>query len=77
MDLYGSYHELLNKTLLINQKFIETFRNRLLLGEFFVNNIKYKNSLITEELKSNNENIKIDAGNSITSLLKTETGNNL
>ena len=77
LDLYGSCHDLLNKTLLLNQKFIETFRNRLLLGEFFVNNIKYKNPLMTEELKSNNENIKIDAGNSITSLLKTENGNNL
>ena len=77
LDLYGSCHDLLNKTLLLNQKFIENFRNRLLLGEFFVNNIKYKNPLMIEELKSNNENIKIDAGNSISSLLKTESGNNL
>ena len=77
LDLYGSCHDLLNKTLLLNQKFIENFRNRLLLGEFFVNNVKYKNPLMIEELKSNNENIKIDAGNSISSLLKTESGNNL
>ena len=76
LDLYGSCHDLLNKTLLLNQKFIDTFRNRLLYGEFFVNNIKYKNPLMTEEIKSNNnENIKIDAGNSISSLYKTESGN--
>ena len=76
LDLYGSCHDLLNKTLLLNQKYIDTFRNRLLYGEFFVNNIKYKNPLMTEELKINNENIKIDAGNSLSSLLKTESGNN-
>ena len=74
LDLYGSCHDLLNKTLLLNQKFIDTFRNRLLCGEFFVNNIKYKNPLIEEEIKSNTENIKIDAGNSLSSLIKTESG---
>jgi len=77
LDLYGSCHDLLNKTLLLNQKFIDTFRNRLLYGEFFVSNIKYKNPLMTEELKTNNDNIKIDAGNSLSSLLKTESGNNI
>ena len=77
LDLYGSCHDLLNKTLLLNQKYIETFRNRLLSGEFFVSNIKYKNPLMTEELKTNNENIKIDAGNSLSSLIKTESGNNM
>ena len=77
LDLYGSCHDLLNKTLLLNQKYIDTFRNRLLYGEFFINNIKYKNPLMTEELKSNNDNIKIDAGNSLSSLLKTESGNNI
>ena len=76
LDLYGSCHDLLNKTLLLNQKYIDTFRNRLLYGEFFVNNIKSKNPLMTEEIKINNENIKIDAGNSLSSLLKTESGNN-
>ena len=76
LDLYGSCHDLLNKTLLLNQKFIDTFRNRLLIGEFFVNNLKYKNPLIDEELKINTENIKIDAGNSISSLIKTDSINN-
>ena len=38
MDLYGSCHDLLNKTLLLNQKYIDIFRNKLLMGEFFVNN---------------------------------------
>ena len=76
LDLYGSCHDLLNKTLLLNQKYIDTFRNRLLYGEFFVNNIKNKNPLMTEEIKINNDNIKIDAGNSLSSLLKTESGNN-
>ena len=76
LDLYGSCHDLLNKTLLLNQKFIDTFRNRLLLGEFFVNNLKHKNPLIDEELKINTENIKIDAGNSISSLIKTDSINN-
>ena len=75
LDLYGSCHDLLNKTMLLNQKFIEQFRNRLLIGEFFVNNIKYK---LNENNINNNENIKIDAGNSLSSLLKTDyLGNNL
>ena len=77
LDLYGACHDLLNKTVLLNQKFIDAFRNRLLTGEFFVSNTKYKNPLINEELKSNNENIKIDAGNSLSSLLKTESGSNI
>ena len=78
LDLYGSCHNLLNKTMLLNQKFIEQFRNRLLVGEFFVNNItNNKNSLLNEELKSNNDNIKIDAGNSLSSFLKTDINNNL
>ena len=36
--LYGSFQDLLNETLLLNQKYIDTFRNKLLNGEFFVNN---------------------------------------
>ena len=45
LDLYGSCHDLLNKTLLLNQKYIDTFRNKLLVGEFFVNyNLKNQRS---------------------------------
>ena len=95
LDLYGSCHDLLNKTLLLNQKYIETFRNKLLVGEFFVNNLlknqrsKTQASFMQEDLKLNetnlektknnltNNNIKIDAANSITSLLKTDSGNNI
>ena len=84
LDLYGSCHDLLNKTLLLNQKYIDTFRNRLLLGEFFSKNKNNKMlnsktavSLLPEELKINEiektkSNIKIDAGNS---LFNTDSGN--
>jgi hypothetical protein len=90
LDLYGSCHDLLNKTLLLNQKYIDTFRNRLLLGEFFtpknkkmMMNSKTQGMLLPEELKLNDmdktksnfgNNIKIDAGSS---LLKTDSGTNL
>ena len=90
LDLYGSCHDLLNKTLLLNQKYIDTFRNRLLLGEFFtpknkkmMMNSKTQGMLLPEELKLNDmektksnfgNNIKIDAGNS---LFKTDSGANL
>lgn len=60
LDLYGSCHDLLNKTLLLNQKYIDTFRNRLLLGEFFtpknkkmMMNSKTQGMLLPEELKLN------------------------
>ena len=90
LDLYGSCHDLLNKTLLLNQKYIDTFRNRLLLGEFFtpknkkmMMNSKTQGMLLPEELKLNDmektksnfgNNIKIDAGSS---LFKTDSGTNL
>ena len=94
LDLYGSCHDLLNKTLLLNQKYIDTFRNKLLVGEFFLNNnlknqrSKTQASYMPEELKYNEmnfnntksnltNNIKIDAGNSITSLLKSDNASNL
>ena len=93
LDLYGSCHDLLNKTLLLNQKYIDTFRYKLLIGEFFVNNnlknqrAKTQGLYLPEELKLNEinyektksnitNNIKIDAGNSLSSL-KSDSGSNL
>ena len=31
LDLYGSCHDLLNKTLLLNQKYIDTFRYKIII----------------------------------------------
>ena len=82
LDLYGSCHDLLNKTVQLNQKYIDIFRNKLLFGEFFKNNIiTIKN--LDEELSSKQNsknkmsNLKIDAGNttSISALMKSDNTN--
>ena len=96
LDLYGSCHDLLNKTLLLNQKYIDIFRNKLLTGEFFVNNkylkeqrpktqiFHFQDTMKNEEKKLEKtkhlttRNLKIDAQNSLTSFLKTDsTYNNI
>ena len=93
LDLFGSCHDLLNKTLLLKQKYIEIFRNRLLYGEFFSNNMKMQklinsktqSSFLPEELKYNELNLeknKSNLGNNIkidagNSILKIDSGNNI
>ena len=67
IDLFGSCHDLLHKTLLINQKFIEMFRYKILHGQYFGN--KKSASYLPDELREKekevnfNNNIKIDAAN--------------
>ena len=91
LDIYGSCHDLLNKTLLLNQKFIDNFRYKLLMGDFF-GDVHSKNqrtktlsSYIPEELKNNENNLKtkhktntkIDAANTLTSFLNSDSGNSI
>ena len=91
LDIYGSCHDLLNKTLLLNQKFIDNFRYKLLMGDFF-GDVHSKNqrtktlsSYMPEELKNNENNLKtkhktntkIDAANTLTSFLNSDSGNSI
>ena len=82
LDIYGACHDLLNKTLQLNQKFVDTFRYKLLNGEFFgKKNSKLNKDYLPDELKdkeneftltngklNNNTNIKIDANATLTNL---------
>ncbi len=71
IDIYGACHDLLNKTLQLNQKFIDTFRYKLLSGEFFGKKAIHNKNYLSDNLKeqeitlsnklNNNTNIKIDA----------------
>ena len=83
LDLYGSCHDLLHKTIQLNQNFIDTFRYKLLIGEFFsktqkiLSNSKIK-SILPEELKFSENSLEKIAKNKNTSMsnnLRIDAGN--
>ena len=85
IDLFGSCHDLLHKTLMINQKFIEMFRYKILHGQYFGS--KKSASYLPDELrekekeinfiKTGNSNIKIDAAANNNNNTNNLTTNNL
>ena len=44
IDLFGSCHNLLNKIPIIERKYIEIFRNKIIKGDYLINNIVKKNA---------------------------------
>ena len=63
LDLYGSCHDLLHKTMQLSQNFIEIFRYKLLLGEFFNKNQKILSNnemkvILPEDLKFNENSLE-------------------